>query len=268
MSAATSQQSGGTETFQRIKTENTSHFRWVICGLLFYATTLNYMDRQVLGLLKPTLRDPVRGIGMTEVQYAAIVSVSSAAYALGLLLAGGNIDRVGTGIGYAVALGIWTIASISQSLAGNATVTDPMHSIAARFAGRLHHIPGLANAMTLDPVSKLSGAILCFGVARFVLGLGESGNVPAVIKAVVRDHQPRLPSREDRHPDLTLSPYVLRKDRPHKLLILLSEFNTRSADLFSCELTCLSLPRAHVMCLPRKISDRLALSEHRIRKGK
>lgn len=60
MSAATSQQSGGIETFQRIKTENTSHFRRVICGLMFYATTLNYMDRQVLGLLKPTLRESGR----------------------------------------------------------------------------------------------------------------------------------------------------------------------------------------------------------------
>lgn len=127
-----------------------------------------------------------------------------------------------------------------------------MHSIATRFAGRLHDIPGLANAMTLDPVGKLSGAILCFGVARFVLGLGESGNVTAAIKAVVRDHQPRLPPTEDPHPDLSLSPYVLRKDRPRKLLILLSEFNARSADLLSCELTCLSLPCEHVMCLLEK----------------
>jgi ACS family hexuronate transporter-like MFS transporter len=80
-----------------------SGYRWKICALLFFATTLNYMDRQVLALLKPTLQDPVRGIGLTEVQFAAIVSSFSAAYALGLLLAGRFIDKVGTRIGYAVA---------------------------------------------------------------------------------------------------------------------------------------------------------------------
>ena len=98
-------------------------YRWKICALLFYATTLNYMDRQVLALLKPTLQDPVRGIGLTEVQFAAIVSCFSAAYALGLLLAGPFIDKVGTRTGYAVAVIIWTSASIAHFLVGNPSVT-------------------------------------------------------------------------------------------------------------------------------------------------
>src|SRR6202035_435172 len=106
-------------------------YRWKICGLLFFATTLNYMDRQVLGLLKPTLQDPTRGIGLTEVQFAAIVSIFSAAYAIGLLLAGNFIDKVGTRVGYAVALIIWTAASIGHSLAGFAVVTGRLHMFAA-----------------------------------------------------------------------------------------------------------------------------------------
>ena len=81
-----------------------TRYRWKICALLFVATTLNYMDRQVLALLKPTLEDPRTGIGLTEVEYAAIVSIFSAAYAIGLLVAGRFVDRVGTRIGYAVAL--------------------------------------------------------------------------------------------------------------------------------------------------------------------
>jgi len=73
-------------------------YRWRICALLFFATTLNYMDRSALSLLKPVLQDPIRGIGMNEVQYAGIVSIFSLAYALGLLLAGPFIDKVGTGL--------------------------------------------------------------------------------------------------------------------------------------------------------------------------
>jgi len=60
-----------------------THFRWVICGSLFFAPTLNYMHRQVLSLLKLTLQDPVCGIGLTNVQFEAIVSIFSEAYAPG-----------------------------------------------------------------------------------------------------------------------------------------------------------------------------------------
>src|ERR1700733_13675365 len=87
-----------------IKRPAVSHYRWTICALLFCVTTLNYMDRQVLALLLPILQDPVKGIGLTQVQYGVIVSIFSCAYALGLLLAGGMIDRLGTNKGYAVAV--------------------------------------------------------------------------------------------------------------------------------------------------------------------
>ena len=163
---------------------NVGFYRWRICGLLFFATTLNYMDRQVLGLLKPTLQDPTRGIGLTEVQFAAIVSVFSAAYAIGLLVAGNFIDKVGTRVGYAVALVVWTLASIAHSLAGLASVTEPLHRFAAGLASTVRHVPGIGSAHWVSSMADLSGAVIAFGIARFVLGLGESGNFPAAIKAV------------------------------------------------------------------------------------
>ena len=116
--------------------------RWMICALLFFATTINYTDRQVLGLLAPMLQVK---IGWSETQYANIVQAFLWAYALGLLFMGGFIDRVGTRIGYATAIAIWSLAAMSHSLARSA---------------------------------------LSFGLARFGLGLGESGSFPASLKTV------------------------------------------------------------------------------------
>ncbi len=161
-----------------------SSYRWKICALLFFATTLNYMDRQVLGLLKPTLQDPIRGIGLTEIQFAAIVSIFSAAYAIGLLIAGNFIDRVGTRIGYAVALSVWTIASISHTLVRFSAITGALHRLAIVTAHLLGHLPGLASAHWIRSLANISGAVIGFGIVRFVLGLGEAGNFPAAIKAV------------------------------------------------------------------------------------
>src|SRR6202142_4085683 len=78
--------------------------RWTICAMLFAATTINYMDRQVMGLLKPTLMQSVanHGIGMTEVGFANAMSVFAFAYAIGLLFAGRFVDKVGTRVGYMI----------------------------------------------------------------------------------------------------------------------------------------------------------------------
>jgi ACS family hexuronate transporter-like MFS transporter len=116
--------------------------RWRICALLFFATTINYMDRQVLGVLAPLLQTK---IGWNEIQYGYIVGAFQAAYALGLLVVGNIIDRIGVRLGYALAIGLWSVAAISHSLARSA---------------------------------------LSFGFSRFFLGLGESGNFPAAIKTV------------------------------------------------------------------------------------
>jgi ACS family hexuronate transporter-like MFS transporter len=116
-------------------------YRWSICALLFFATTINYIDRQVLGILAPVLQTE---IGWTEVEYGYIVAAFTGAYALGLLFVGRFIDTVGTRIGFAISIVVWSIAA-----AGHALVKT----------------------------------VFGFGAARFALGLGESGNFPAAIKA-------------------------------------------------------------------------------------
>jgi ACS family hexuronate transporter-like MFS transporter len=89
-------------------------YRWVICGLLFFATTVNYIDRQVLGILSKDLKE---AIGWTEVDYGNIVAAFNAAYAFGLLLAGRLMDRIGTRLGYAAAIVWWSLAAMGHALA-------------------------------------------------------------------------------------------------------------------------------------------------------
>jgi MFS transporter, ACS family, aldohexuronate transporter len=89
-------------------------YRWVICGLLFFATTVNYVDRQVLGILSKDLK---LAIGWTEVDYGNIVAAFNAAYAFGLLLAGRLMDRIGTRTGYAAAIIWWSLAAMAHALA-------------------------------------------------------------------------------------------------------------------------------------------------------
>lgn len=117
-------------------------YRWTICALLFFATTINYIDRQVIGILKPTLSDE---LGWNEVDYGNIVFAFQTAYAVALLVAGGLIDSLGTRLGYAAALVVWSLAAIG-------------HAFVRSVAG--------------------------FSAARFVLGLGEAGNFPAAVKTV------------------------------------------------------------------------------------
>ncbi len=94
--------------------ERVGHYRWVICALLFFATTINYVDRQVIGILA---RDLQKIIGWSEIDYGNIVAAFNAAYALGLLISGRLIDRFGTKIGYAMALTIWSLAGMAHALA-------------------------------------------------------------------------------------------------------------------------------------------------------
>lgn len=89
-------------------------YRWVICALLFAATTINYMDRQILGLLAPDLQ---RIIGWNEIEYGYIVTAFQAAYAIGLVLFGRFMDRYGTRIGYSVSVAWWSLAAMGHALA-------------------------------------------------------------------------------------------------------------------------------------------------------
>lgn len=116
--------------------------RWYICGLLFYATTVNYVDRQVLGLLKPVIS---KELGWNESDFGWVVFAFQGAYALMLPIAGRVIDWLGTRIGYALAVVVWSCAAMSHALAHN---------------------------------------LLQFAAARFALGFGEAANFPAAIKTV------------------------------------------------------------------------------------
>src|SRR5512140_393629 len=93
------------------------HVRWTVCAMLFAATSINYMDRQVIAILKPTLE---HSIGLTEIQYGYIVDAFQAAYAVGLLAAGKFIDKFGTRIGYMLVMAIWSVAAMSHAFASTA----------------------------------------------------------------------------------------------------------------------------------------------------
>jgi ACS family hexuronate transporter-like MFS transporter len=118
--------------------------RWLICALLFFATTINYIDRQVLGILATD--DAFKAqIGWNEAEYGFVNTAFQAAYAIGLLVVGGLMDKFGTRKGFSVAIVFWSVAAMCHSFARSA---------------------------------------FGFGVARFALGLGEAGNFPAAIKTV------------------------------------------------------------------------------------
>ena len=91
--------------------------RWTICAMLFAATSINYMDRQVIGLLKPTLHT---SIGLTEVDFGYIIAAFQAAYAIGLLAAGRLVDKLGSRLGYSLIMGTWSLAAMAHALARSA----------------------------------------------------------------------------------------------------------------------------------------------------
>jgi ACS family hexuronate transporter-like MFS transporter len=137
------------------------HYRWVICALLFFAATINYIDRQVISILKPTLQTE---FGWSEIDYGDVVFVFQLAYACGLLFAGRMMDWLGAKRGFAIAIVIWSLAAMA-------------HAEAAVFG------PGVATALSLVGLTY-SGSVAGFMLARLALGFGESGNFPAAIKVV------------------------------------------------------------------------------------
>ena len=94
--------------------QNIGRYRWTICSLLFFATTINYLDRNILGILAPTLQ---KEIGWTPVQYGYIGTIFQGAYALGLAIFGWFVDKYGTKIGYAISITGWSIAAMAHALA-------------------------------------------------------------------------------------------------------------------------------------------------------
>jgi ACS family hexuronate transporter-like MFS transporter len=116
------------------------NYRWLIAILLFAATTINYIDRQIFGLLKPELE---KIFNWTETDYSRIIMAFTACYAIGQLVYGKIIDRIGTRLGYTISVTVWSISAISHAF-----------------------------------VKSTVG----FGIVRGFLGLGESGNYPAGVK--------------------------------------------------------------------------------------
>jgi ACS family hexuronate transporter-like MFS transporter len=94
-----------------------SSFRWTVCALLFFATTINYVDRQVLSMLAETLQ---KQIGWTPIEYGNITTAFSMAYMFGLLGAGRLLDKFGTRIGFAIAITVWSVAAMAHAAATTA----------------------------------------------------------------------------------------------------------------------------------------------------
>lgn len=136
-------------------------YRWTICALLFFATTINYLDRQVLSLLAPDLS---KEFGWTNSDYANITAAFQFVYAIAMLFAGRFIDRIGTKKAFVLAITIWSIGAIMHAFAiplGTAT----------------------SNIFTALGLAAVPVSIAGFMISRAVLALGEAGNFPAAIKA-------------------------------------------------------------------------------------
>ena len=150
--------------------EKMTQYRWTICTLLFFATTINYLDRQVLSLLQPILADEFH---WTDSDYGTITAIFSLAYAVSMLFAGRFVDKLGTRKGYAWAIAVWSVAAMLHALCGLAT----------EWWTGIPDAKGLTNASgeIVATISLVSVAM--FVIARILLAFGESANFPAAIKA-------------------------------------------------------------------------------------
>lgn len=153
-----------------------TNYRWAICSLLFFATTINYLDRQVLSL---TWKDfIVPEFHWNNNDYGTITAIFSLAYAFSMLLAGKFVDWMDTKKGFLWAIGIWSIGACLHAFCGIAT--------SGVVAGKwLVGFSGAKDALaTISDVSKITSvSVIFFVFARIVLALGEAGNFPAAIKA-------------------------------------------------------------------------------------
>lgn len=147
------------------------NFRWIICALIFFATTINYIDRQILSLLKPMLDI---SIGWTNTQYGWVNSAFQGAYAIGLLWFGSYVDRVGVKRGYQISIIGWSFAAI-------------LHAPIILLAGKSMTVPSSLAWLADNKTTLLvPAAFMAFLLARILLGLFEGGNFPAAIKAITQ----------------------------------------------------------------------------------
>ncbi len=125
-----------------IEQQKNGNYRWLICAMLFLAMTINYIDRQVIGFLKPVLEQE---FNWSESDYANIVMVFAACYAIGYAVFGNFIDRIGSKVGFAISITVWSLAAV-------------LHAVARGTMG--------------------------FAFMRGLLGFGEAGNFPAAVKVI------------------------------------------------------------------------------------
>lgn len=148
------------------------NYRWQICGLLFFASTINYIDRQVIGILKPTLQTQ---FGWSESDYGWIVFSFQAAYAIGMLTAGRIIDAIGTRLGFAIAVVFWSLAGMGHALASSLT-----GFIIARFA------LGLGEAGNFPAAIKTTAEWFPKKERALATGIFNSGtNIGALVTPIV-----------------------------------------------------------------------------------
>jgi len=158
-----------------VKLNNPSNFRWTICSLLFIATTINYLDRQVLSL---TWKDYfVPEFHWTDSDYGTITALFSLFYAGSMLIAGRFVDWMDTKKGFLWAIGIWSLGACLHAFCGIATSGILTGTWIFSFAEAKHSLETFGNASLV-----LSTSVSLFIFARFVLALGEAGNFPAAIK--------------------------------------------------------------------------------------
>ncbi len=148
-----------------------TNYRWLICSMLFFATTVNYLDRQVLSLLQPILEEEFH---WTDNDYGTITAIFSLVYAVAMLFAGRFVDRVGTKRGYAWSIAVWSLGA-------------GVHAVCGMVTERLTGLPdsaALRAAQGADLVGQIAViSVTAFIICRCVLAIGEAGNFPAAIKA-------------------------------------------------------------------------------------
>lgn len=162
-------------TFQQAKEKMTNH-RWTICAMLFFATTVNYLDRQVLSLTWKDFIAPE--FHWTNEDYGNITAFFSIIYAFSMLFAGRLVDWLDTKKGFLWAIGIWSIGACLHAFCGIATSGIVAGDWFVGFEGARETIAQINNVGLIVNVS-----VTLFIFARFVLAVGEAGNFPAAIKA-------------------------------------------------------------------------------------
>ena len=142
-----------------VQVARVGYVRWIICALLFFASTINYIDRQVISILKTTLQTE---FGWSEIDYGNIVFAFQLAYAISFILSGRLMDKVGVKRGFIIAIVVWSLAAMA-------------HAEAVYIGGVMVSVFGLIGL-------QYSASVAGFITARLALGFGEAGNFPAAIK--------------------------------------------------------------------------------------